>query len=76
MYKTMQDGRCKPFEEHAQKYLTEISKGDCPTSDGDAGAAAAGVHTCAGGEGEHNDSTILHVDKVRYLLYKYVSALL
>ena len=76
MYKTMQDGRCKPFEEHAQKYLTEISKGDCPTSGGDAGAATAGVHTCAGGEGEHNDSTVPHVDKVRYLLYKYVSALL
>ena len=76
MYKTMQDGRCKPFEEHAQKYLTKISKGDCPTSGGDAGAAIAGVHTCACGEGEHNDTTVPHVDKVRYLLYKYVSALL
>ena len=42
----------------------------------EAGVAAAGVHTCVGGEGEHNDSTVPHVDKVRHLLYKYVSALL
>ena len=52
MYKTMQDGRCKPFEEHAQKYLTEISKGDCPTSGGDAGAAAAVVARRQGGSAE------------------------